>query len=208
MSEKNLLKTDLKEWSWLNAPAEKSQDKNEGKMCFAMDAPTDFWQKTHYGNYCADNGHFFNRVLASDFSISTRLILHPAHEYDQAGLMVRLSSWDWIKVSLEFNPAGPSYLGSVVTQGGYSDWSYIEWDGSHRELGFRIIRKAGDFTLQYSAVGQGWKDLRFCHLLADNAKTALLAGFYGASPQKTGGSVDFIDLELEQAQPQQKQLHK
>lgn len=29
----------------------------------------------------------------------------------------------WLKTSLEYIPEGPSHLGAVVTNNGYSDWS-------------------------------------------------------------------------------------
>src|SRR5262245_26679782 len=83
---------------------------------------TDFWQKTHYG-FEADNGHLLFTGLTGDFVMTTRVRFHPVHQYDQAGLMVRVSPSCWLKTSVEYEPDGPSHLGAVVTNQAYSDWS-------------------------------------------------------------------------------------
>src|SRR3954454_20249140 len=86
------------------------------------DGGTDFWQRTHYG-FEADNGHFLFAPVAGDFVLTTKVRFHPAHQYDQAGLMVRVSPSCWLKASVEYEPAGSSRLGAVVTNYAYSDWS-------------------------------------------------------------------------------------
>jgi regulation of enolase protein 1 (concanavalin A-like superfamily) len=85
-------------------------------------AATDFWQKTHDGLE-ADNGHFLFAEVTGDFVLSTRVRFQPVHQYDQAGLMVRVSAACWLKTSVEYELTGASRLGAVVTNHGYSDWS-------------------------------------------------------------------------------------
>ena len=50
------------------------------------------------------------------------------------------------KTSLEYIPEGPSHLGAVVTNNGYSDWSTQDYptEAAKQQLRFRIIRKRGD----------------------------------------------------------------
>ena len=52
-------------------------------------AGTDFWQGTHYG-FRVDNGHALLAEIGGDFALETRVRTQPVHQYDQAGLMVRL----------------------------------------------------------------------------------------------------------------------
>ena len=59
------------------------------RLCIEPDAPTDFWQRTHYG-FQGDNGHFLYREAEGDFVLSVRVMFRPVHQYDQAGLMVRV----------------------------------------------------------------------------------------------------------------------
>src|SRR5690349_15194010 len=85
-----------------------------GRLSIEPDASTDFWQRTHYG-FEADNGHALLATLSGDFVLSTRVRFHAVHQYDQAGLMVRLSSACWLKTSVEHEPGRAGRLGAVVT---------------------------------------------------------------------------------------------
>jgi regulation of enolase protein 1 (concanavalin A-like superfamily) len=80
----------------------------------------DFWQRTHYG-FEADNGQILFAPVAGDFVLATQVRFHPVHQYDQAGLMVRVSPSGWLKTSAEYEPIGPSRLAAVVTNDTSSD---------------------------------------------------------------------------------------
>src|SRR5689334_13843656 len=109
---------------------------------------TDFWQKTHYG-FSADSGHFLWEPVSSDFRCTTTVTFRPVHQYDQAGLMVRVSESCWLKTSVEYEPDGPSRLGAVVTNSGYSDWSTQDFDRSVRRVSLRIDRTGPDYTVYF-----------------------------------------------------------
>ena len=57
-------------------------------------------------------------------------------QYDQCGIMVRLSEGIWLKTSIEFEGDEPARLGAVVTKGGFSDWSTQDVPSSVRYEGF------------------------------------------------------------------------
>ena len=80
---------------------------------------TDFWQSTHYG-FQRDDGHCLLRQQTGDFSLMTSVEFQPRETYDQCGLIVRIDSQNWIKVSTEYESEHVSRLGSVVTNLGYS----------------------------------------------------------------------------------------
>ena len=88
---------------------------------------TDYWSRTHYG-FIADNGHLLYKCVEGNFlitakvqsekGVTTLLIfacqirVNPVHQYDQAGLMVRVSPNCWVKTSIEYEtPHEPSRLG-------------------------------------------------------------------------------------------------
>jgi regulation of enolase protein 1 (concanavalin A-like superfamily) len=81
--------------------------------------------------------------VEGDFTLSTRLRFYPANQYDQAGLMVRVSPHCWLKTSVEFEAEGPSKLGVVVTNRGYSDWSTQNYPAGVAELALRVHREGG-----------------------------------------------------------------
>jgi regulation of enolase protein 1 (concanavalin A-like superfamily) len=105
--------------------------------CIEADAATDFWQRTHYG-FQVDNGHFLYREMTGDFVPTARILFRPVHQYDQAGIMVRVSADCWLKCSVEFEPSGPNRLGAVVTNHGYSDWSTQNFPRHDCEVWLRI----------------------------------------------------------------------
>ena len=157
---------------------------------------TDFWQETHYG-FRADNGHFLYTEVAGDFTISTKLRFHPAHPFDQAGLMVRAGPHYWIKTSVEHEPEGPGKLGAVVTNHGFSDWSVQDFPRSIREVSLRIRREGSDFTVEFARRPRTpWKMLRIAHLeVAPGAPLA--CGLYACSPKEAGFRAEFNFLRIE-----------
>ena len=105
-------------------------------------AETDFWLKTHYG-FEVMNGHVFYNEMMTDFQAEVQLRMNQIQNsikqvfcYDFGELLA--------KTSLEYIPEGPSHLGAVVTNNGYSDWSTQDYptEAAKQQLRFRIIRKA------------------------------------------------------------------
>ena len=73
--------------------------------------------------------------------------MDPVHQYDQAGLMVRLNTQCRLKTSVQFEEEGPNSPGVVVTNAGYSDWSVQEFPDAR--TGFRLrIRRLGESGLR------------------------------------------------------------
>jgi regulation of enolase protein 1 (concanavalin A-like superfamily) len=159
-------------------------------------AATDFWQKTHYG-FEMDNGHFLFAEVGGDFVLSTRVRFHPVHQYDQAGLMVRVSPSCWLKTSVEYEPTGPSRLGAVVTNHAYSDWSTQSVPAETREIWLRVRRERQDYIVDASRDGRRWEQIRMAHLLDDGEGAAVGAGLYACSPKAAGFVAEFAYLHID-----------
>src|SRR6266481_8676878 len=148
---------------WYCEPRRWSLHAADGCLRLEPDGGTDFWRKTHYG-FEADNGHFLFTEVTGDFVLTTHVHFHPANQYDQAGLMVRVSPTCWLKTSVEYEPHGPSRLGAVVTNSGYSDWSTQGFPESLDEVWLRIRRENGTYVADASRDGADWEQLRMAHL--------------------------------------------
>jgi hypothetical protein len=174
---------------WSIRPAER---------CFRIEpeAGTDFWQRTHYG-FEADNGHFLFADVTGDFVLATHVRFHPAHQYDQAGLMIRVSPACWLKTSVEHEPDGPSRLGAVVTTQAYSDWSTQAYPADAREVWLRIRREGQDYIVDASRDGRDWEQIRMAHLEEDHEGLAVCAGLYACSPKGAGFVAEFTDLSID-----------
>lgn len=75
---------------WHCEPANWSVDPARRSLRVEPTGGTDFWQRTHYG-FEADNGHFLFTEVTGDVVVSSHVRFHPVHQYDQAGLMIRIS---------------------------------------------------------------------------------------------------------------------
>lgn len=182
--------------AWLNPPAEARFEPQSAALIVEPKADTDFWQRTHYG-FSADNGHFLGLALEGDFTLSTHLRFHPAHQYDQAGLMIRADANSWVKTSVEHEPEGPPQLGVVVTETGFSDWSLQDFTSTSREVSLRMERRGADITVFHRLPGAaGWRPMRVTHWVPPIGSASIQAGLYACSPKGAGFRAEFTCLEL------------
>lgn len=182
---------------WFNPPTLWAVEAKQSTLVVSPDPHTDFWQQTHYG-FRADNGHFLYARVEGDFILTTRVRYRPLHQYDQAGLMVRISPTCWLKASVEYEPEGPARLGAVVTNNGYSDWSTQPFPRRRRDYWLRIRREGCDYIVETSEDGSFWFQIRLARLLEDKPGAEVSCGLYACSPSG-GGFVtefDFLSVEL------------
>lgn len=180
---------------WQSEPARWQIDTGRGCLSVEPDAGTDFWQRTHYG-FEVDNGHFLYLKATGDFNLTTQVHFSPRHQYDQAGLMLRVSPSCWIKTSVEFEPDGPNRLGAVVTNRQYSDWSTQPLDDEVTALWFRIRTERSDCIVDSSMDGVAWLQLRMAHLSERAAAPFVQCGLYACSPKAAGFKADFSFLDF------------
>lgn len=184
---------------WLNPPASWRVDAARSRLLVEPSAETDFWQRTHYG-FRADNGHFLHAEVEGGGELAVTVLAMPAHQYDQAGLMVRSSEDCWLKTSVEFEPDGPSQLGVVVTNNGFSDWSLQDFpDTGTLSYRLRVRWEGDDFFVEHRTDENGpWHLMRVAHLFR---KTNLpwRCGIYACSPRGPGFQAEFSDLRIRAA---------
>jgi regulation of enolase protein 1 (concanavalin A-like superfamily) len=157
------------------------------------DEKTDFWQRTHYG-FQRDDGHCLLTKQGGDFSLTTRVEFEPREKYDQCGLIVRIDSQNWIKVSTEYESGQVSRLGSVSTNLGYSDWATQDITSDHRTMWYRISKQGSDFLLENSFDGQAWLQMRITHLHKQAEQYEV--GVYACSPIGKDFHCCFKELEI------------
>ena len=161
---------------WFNEPKRVELDNG---LVMITKANTDFWQGTHYG-FRRDDGHCLLTRLEGDFALSTQVSFTPKTQYDQCGLIVRLDTANWIKLSTEYEDENTSRLGSVVTNLGFSDWATQDIAPTIREMWYRISKRGADFLLESSLDGQQWQQMRIAHL--HRPFFTIEAGLYACSP--------------------------
>ncbi len=181
---------------WQSAPSHWRID--QGAKCLRVnpDAGTDFWQRTHYG-FEADNGHFLYLEASGDFVLTTKVASRPVHQYDQAGLMVRLSPACWLKTSVEFEPKGSNRLGTVITNAQLSDWSTQPLAKEVSTVWFRVRAESSDYIVESSVDGQHWEQIRMARLHERPSAQSVSCGLYACSPKAAGYEAEFSFLSFE-----------
>ena len=181
--------------TWRNPPPVARIDPARGRLIVQPAAESDFWQRTHYG-FQADNGHHLAAPVQGDVTVTTEVELHPQHQYDQAGVLLYADADCWVKLSLEYEPDEASKLGVVVTNNGFSDWSFQPFDAASLDLQFQLRRQGQDIEAAYRLPGgAAWTTIRVAHLAcAPDARLA--CGLYACSPRAAGFQAEFTRLTV------------
>lgn len=174
--------------NWLNEPTTWKQD---GSIFTVRSDPrTDFWRLTHDGGI-RDSGHFFHRLVNSDFYMTATVAGRYREQYDQSGLMVRLNETAWIKCGIEL-VNGRQFVSAVVTNS-TSDWSRLPGPDS-AAIQFRIQRTQNLVEIFY---GEPNSELQLYRQSTFTTENPLQAGLMTASPTGSGFSTQFSDWTIE-----------
>ena len=193
MAEKHV---DLTGFVWFNPPGQ--MDVAPESLEFVTSPDTDFWQRTHYG-FRRNNGHALLMPLPADefsFSIQTEFFYETL--YDQAGILLYLDEEHWAKASIEFETESFGNLGSVVTNGGWSDWATTPIPTDVNRMAYRISRRGSDFLFECAPDGDDYQPMRVFHLLGDVA--AAKVGLYACSPSESRFKARFTEPTLTASQ--------
>lgn len=158
---------------------------------------TDLWQRSFYG-FRVDNAPALLWECRDNLTLTARARFDYRQRFDQCGLLVVLDANHWLKVSIEYEDATHSRLGSVVTNHGYSDWASSDIPTT-TEHWYRLSRRGPDFLIEHSDDGCTFRQMRVCHLNGLGETTADMArlppeqlhaapiriGVYACSPQSS-----------------------
>lgn len=176
-------------FEWLNEPARWRAEASG--LTTETDEATDFWQSTFYG-FERDSGHAFLKAVEGDFSFEATVIGGYEQLYDQAGLMLRLYSRNWIKTGIEYTDGLMHF--SVVATRERSDWSVIPLPDAKPadEVRMRLTRHGDAVRIQYAVGGDIWRMARLCPFSDSAARIGVMA----CSPERSGLKVRFRDVML------------
>lgn len=174
---------------WLNEPAKCSQIKDQ--IWIKTLPKTDFWRITHY-DFVRDTGHFYFEQVDTDFDIEVTIRGDYHDLYDQAGIMIRLDAYRWIKAGIEYVD-GIQYLSAVVTHE-HSDWSVMPLFPSPESLRLRVERRKEAVHLSYLTENSTFKQFRLAYF----PPLPVQVGIMCASPEGNGFEVTFEHYQLQQ----------
>lgn len=182
----------LQEAKWFFEP-EKYQIQND-VVTITTNPKTDFWQRTYYG-FRNDNAHvLYNTTDEEFFSFTVKTKFNYNALFDQCGIVIYQDSENWVKAGIEFHDNNSMWLGSVVTNNGYSDWATVDIDSSIDSMWYRISRRKSDFLIENSFDGVTFKQMRIFHLAKGEGNINF--GLLACSPSDSSFDAIFSDIKM------------
>lgn len=158
-------------------------------LCAKSAPHTDLWQRTYYG-FSADNAPcLLTESTEEYFTFTVRTSFTPKCRFDQCGVIVYQSRDCWLKASTEYENAEIARLGSVVTNGGFSDWATRDIGSDTRVIYYRLSRRGSDFLVESSFDGVNYSQMRIAHL--SEAEGPVKFGIYICSPGESSFEARF-----------------
>lgn len=156
---------------------------------------TDLWQRTYY-RFRNDNAPVFQMETEEKyFSFSVKTEFGESHHrFDQCGIVLYLDSENWLKASVEYENDAFQHLGSVVTNGGYSDWATTEIPAQVKTVWYRLSRREDDYRIECSEDGVRYRQMRVCHLHRGGGRIRF--GIYACSPENSSFRAIFSHMAL------------
>lgn len=170
----------------------------ENRIEIITEPHTDLWQRTYY-HFRNDNAPVLQ--IETDekyFSFAVRTEFESKHRYDQCGIVMYLDSENWLKASVEYENDKYQHLGSVVTNGGYSDWATTVIDASVKSMWYRFSRREDDYCIECSTDGIVFQQMRICHMHQGGGRIQF--GIYACSPENSSFQAVFSNMQLMECQ--------
>ncbi len=186
------MKFDVSKLSWTRMPADFSV--SEGRIEITTSPRTDLWQRTYY-HFVNDNAPVLQMQTDEKFfSFTVKTEFDSKRRFDQCGIVMYLDSENWLKASIEYENERFQHLGSVVTNGGFSDWATAEIDASVKSMWYRFSRREDDYCVECSDDGVVFRQMRICHIHKGGGRISF--GIYACSPSDSSFKAVFTNMEL------------
>ena len=187
----------ITEFKWTRQPQDYKIESNRVEI---ITKPyTDLWQRTYY-HFQNDNAPVFQMETEKkyfSFVVKTEFI-ESYHRFDQCGIVMYLDSENWLKASVEYENEEYQHLGSVVTNGGYSDWATTVIDASVKSMWYRFSRREDDYCIECSTDGINFKQMRICHMQKGDG--TIQFGIYACSPEESSFKATFTNMQMLECQ--------
>lgn len=186
-----MLEFNMKEVKWFFEP--KHYLIENDRVEITTEPNTDFWQRTYYG-FRNDNAHVL--YVTTDeryFSFTVKAEFDSTALFDQCGVVIYQNSENWVKAGIEYHDNNIAWLGSVVTNHGYSDWATTNIGAAVKCMWYRLSRRESDYCIENSCDGIKFEQMRIFHLFEGDEKINI--GLLACSPSKNSFKAVFTEIK-------------
>lgn len=186
------MKFEKEQLFWKNEPTEYSIGAKE--ITIQTEPLTDYWKRTYYG-FCHDNiPTLLTKTSEKYFSFVVKTEYDYKRRFDHCGVMIYQDTDNAMKVAVEYEDENNLWLGCVVTNNGYSDWSTSDLASTQKYMYFRISRRESDFCVENSLDGVHYKQMRITHLFEGSDEINI--GLFASSPEESSFKATFTEFEF------------
>ena len=122
---------------WTHPPRSVTDD--DGRLVVMAVEGSDAWRHTSYG-FVHDSEHALLEPFGEAEALEVSFLLDFQEQFDQAGVFLRASEYEWIKAGIEASD-GQLQVGAVVTHV-TSDWSVAPVQGCCSRCDWRSARRS------------------------------------------------------------------
>ena len=187
-----MFKFNTEDLKWFFEPKNYSIQKDRVEII--TDPETDFWQRTYYG-IRNDNAHvLYITTNEKNFSFTIKSEFNTSTLFDQCGIAIYQNSDNWVKAGIEFHDNNTAWLGSVVTNNGYSDWATTDIGSAVKCMWYRLSRRESDYCIENSFDGVTFKQMRIFHLFEGAGEINI--GLMACSPENGSFKAVFTEMNV------------
>lgn len=147
------------------------------------------WGDSHKFDFDFPYSHFYYRGIAGNFTAETTLLLTDNWRYGNAGLLIKLSQFNWIKLYIGKEMDVLKLNAVYASDATHIDYSTTPLRADSSKLWLRISCNNGMLRLKYSTNGRAYETVRILNMPA-SYKTARV-GLMADAPMSTGFDASF-----------------
>ena len=153
---------------------------------------TDMWQKTYY-NVEKCNAPALLLYTKQNFTFRVKVEANYQNKYDQVGILIYVDDQNWIKVGIEYHNDSYSFLSTVVTIDGRSDWSTSKMSSDIHFMYYRLSHRNGEFKIENSLDGENYRQMRIFNFYSEDK---FGVGIYVSSPLDSNFDATFSNMYI------------
>ncbi|WP_199435217.1 DUF1349 domain-containing protein [Qaidamihabitans albus] len=171
---------------WSGSPLTVQAD--EDTLTITTGARTDWFVDPATGEVTATGCALLGGAPHREFTMTARVSVDFASEFDAGALVVRLTPDHWAKLAYEVSPQRKPMVVSVVTRGRSDDAAGLHIDAD--AVWLKLARRAGSYAFHASTDGQRWHFIRHFYLGEQDCEI----GFLTQSPTGEGCRASFAHI--------------
>lgn len=152
------------------------------------------WGDSHEFDFDFPHSHFYYRNIAGNFTAQTTVLLTDNWKSGNAGLLIKLSQSNWIKLYIGKETDGLRLNTVYASDAEHIDYATAPLRAEGNKIWLQVSCNKGTLRLKYSTNGRTYETVRILNMPA-SYKTAQV-GLMADAPMSVGFDASFENLSI------------